>query len=122
MTAKGTLYIGGEWVTPQGMGTIEVISPVTEEVIATVPDGSMADIDLAVAAARKAFDGGLWPRLSPKERADIMAALSARLLARSEEIARTITEENGSPISFSRSGQLGSVMLLDYYTNLVREF
>jgi aldehyde dehydrogenase (NAD+) len=50
------LYIDGEWVTPAGSDTIEVVSPHTEEVIATVPDGSAADMDRAVAAARRTLD------------------------------------------------------------------
>ena len=52
------LYIGGDWVAPEGTNTIEVISPSTEEVVGRVPDGTEADIDKAVAAARTAFDRG----------------------------------------------------------------
>ena len=52
------LFIGGDWVAPEGTETIGVISPATEEVIARVPDGTEADIDKAVAAAREAFDRG----------------------------------------------------------------
>ena len=62
------LFIGGEWVDPDGKGTIEVISPHTEEVIGSVPDASTADLDRAVAAARAAFDDGPWPRMTPEER------------------------------------------------------
>ena len=105
MTVKDKLFIGGEWVEPKGTGIIEVVSPATEDVIGRAPDGTRADIDRAVAAACEAFDRGPWPRMSPKERADIMASLSACISARSEEIARTITEENGSPISFPFSAR-----------------
>ena len=59
------LYIGGEWVAPAGSDVIEVVSPATEEVIGQVPDGTPADIDAAVAAARKAFDEGPWPHMTP---------------------------------------------------------
>jgi aldehyde dehydrogenase (NAD+) len=52
------LFIGGEWVAPSSDGTIEVVSPVTEEVIFTVAEAREADMDRAVAAARKAFDTG----------------------------------------------------------------
>jgi betaine-aldehyde dehydrogenase len=123
MRVEDRLFIGGEWVRPHDDGLIQVISPVTEEVLATVPDGVTADIDRAVAAAREAFDRGPWPRMSPKERADVMAALASGLAARGEEIARLITEQNGCPISFSRPGQaLGPVLILEYYANLAREF
>ena len=66
------LFIGGDWVAPEGTDTIEVISPSTEEVIGRVPDGTKADIDKAVAAARTAFDHGPWPRMTPAERGDIL--------------------------------------------------
>src|SRR5256884_263791 len=62
------LFIGGEWVEPAGSGTIDVISPHSEELVGRVPEGTAADIDRAVAAARDAFDNGEWPRLSPEER------------------------------------------------------
>ena len=69
------LFIGGDWVAPEGTDTIAVISPSTEEVIARVPDGTEADIDKAVAAARTAFDHGPWPRMTPAERAAILSAV-----------------------------------------------
>jgi betaine-aldehyde dehydrogenase len=116
------LFIDGDWVKSTGSETIEVISPGTEEPIGTVPAATEADIDAAVAAARRAFDAGPWPRTSPAERADLLAGVSATIQARSEEIARTITEQNGSPISWSLMGQVFSAtMVLDYYVGLARE-
>ena len=123
MIVKDRLFIGGEWVAPAGSDVITVISPSTEEPVGTVPDGTPADIDRAVAAARTAFDDGPWPRMAPAERADVMAALSARLQARYEEIAQVITSENGSPISWSVIGQVfAATMVLDYYAGLAREY
>ena len=117
------LFIGGDWVAPTGTGTIGVISPHTEEIVGRVPDGTTADIDRAVGAARAAFDHGPWPKMSGNERADIMAALNGILQQRSEELAVTITTEMGSPISFSRLGQtMAASMVLDYYTGLARQF
>jgi betaine-aldehyde dehydrogenase len=116
------LFIGGDWVKSTGGDTIEVISPGTEEPIGRVPASTEADVDAAVAAARQAFDFGPWPRTSPTERADLLAKVSATIQARSEEIARTITEQNGSPISWSLMGQVFSAtMVLDYYVGLARE-
>ena len=123
MTVKDTLFIGGGWVRPARPETIDVVSPATEEVIGTVPDGSAADIDHGVAAAREAFDRGPWPRLRAHERADLMTALSGALQARSDEITTMITRENGSPISWSAIGQvLASTMVLDYYAGLATEY
>lgn len=116
-------FIGGKWVKPEGTATIEVVSPHTEEVIGRVPAPVEADIDRAVRAAREAFDSGPWPNTPPAERADVMARLSDVLKTRSDEIARTISEQNGSPISWSILGQaLAPTMVLDYYVGLAREY
>lgn len=123
MHQRERLPIGGEWVEPTSGEVIEVISPSTEEVVGRVPHASTADIDRAVAAARAAFDTGPWPRTSPDERADVMARISAIMKERAEEIARLITEQNGSPISWSIGAQAwAAIMVLDYYTELTREF
>jgi aldehyde dehydrogenase (NAD+) len=123
MITKDTLYIGGRWVAPATPATVDVIGAATEEVLGRVPDGAPADMDRAVAAARHAFDSGPWPRMTPGERADVMARLSAAIQARYQEIAETISQENGSPISFSIMGQVfASTMVLDYYAGLAREF
>ncbi len=117
------LFIGGEWVDPVTSSTIDVISPHTEEVIARVPEARAADVDRAVVAARAAFDAGPWPRMSPRERADVMERLNAHLQSRADEVATTITAEMGCPISFSRVGQArAATMVLDYFTKLAREY
>ena len=64
LVEHGQLFIGGELTDPLGQDVIEVISPHTEEVIGRVPHASTADVDRAVAAARRAFDEGPWPRMS----------------------------------------------------------
>ena len=66
------MLIGGKWVAAASGDTIPVINPATEEVIASVPAGAAADIALAVAAARKAFDSGPWPKMPPSERAKLL--------------------------------------------------
>ena len=122
MESRDTLFIGGEWVEPQGSETIEVVSPHTEEVIATVPHASEADIDTAVAAARQAFDAGEWSGMEVAERADLMAALSAAIGEKAGELAETITAENGSPITFSHMGQVfAAQMVLDWFTGYARD-
>src|SRR5207253_10445226 len=60
------LYIGGQWVDATSDDGLEVINPATEETIGSVPQGSVADVDRAVAAARKAFEDGTWRRMSPR--------------------------------------------------------
>ena len=68
-----------------------MISPATEEVIGQVPHASTDDADRAVAAARKAFDEGPWPHMTPVERAEAIGRLSAALQARAQDIADTIS-------------------------------
>ncbi len=117
------LYIGGEWVAPAGSDVIEVISPATEEVIGQVPHGSPADMDRAVAAARAAFDEGPWPRMSPVERAEVLARLSQAIQARAQDFADTISSENGSPKQWSIMGQVFSAtMVLDTYVGLAEAY
>jgi betaine-aldehyde dehydrogenase len=117
------LYIGGEWVAPSGSDVIEVISPSTEEVFGQVPHASTADADRAVAAARHAFDEGPWPHMTPVERGEAVGRLSAALQARSQDIADTISSENGSPKQWSIMGQVFSAtMVLDSYAALATHY
>jgi betaine-aldehyde dehydrogenase len=123
MQVHERLFIGGDWVAPATTATIDVVSPHSEETIARVPEGREADVDRAVAAARNAFDQGPWPRMTPSERADVMAALLGELQARAGDMAVTITQEMGCPISFSNMGQvMAANMVLDYYVRLAREY
>jgi len=96
-------YIGGRWSAPSSSATIEVISPHTEEVIATVPDGQPADMDAAVAAAREAFDD--WGATSFEERLAIVERFAGIYAAHMVEMADLITSEMGSPASFSQLAQ-----------------
>lgn len=117
------LFIGGDWVAPSSGDRIDVISPHSEEIVGSVPEAKKPDVDRAVAAARRAFEAGPWPRMAAKERAELMAKLSSGIQARMIELANVITTEMGSPASWSLMGQvLTSKMVLDYYVNLAREF
>ena len=58
------LYIDGTWTDASG-GTFDVLNPATEEVVARAPNGTRADLERAIAAARRAFDEGPWPRTTP---------------------------------------------------------
>jgi len=117
------LYIGGAWVPSKSRDMIEVISPFTEQVIATVPSASKADVDAAVAAARLAFDKGPWPRMSLEERTAIVARLRDALVRRKDELAQLITDEMGSPISFSKAAQAAvPVLMLDAFMDIARTY
>src|SRR5260370_34627977 len=105
MRTHEKLFIGGEWVAPAGTGTIDVISPHSEELVGRVPEGTEADIDRAVAAARESFDNGEWSHASPADRIAGVTKFSEIYAARMMDMADVITEEMGSPISFSPHAQ-----------------
>lgn len=116
-------YIGGQWVAPAGSATIEVISPHTEEVVGRVPEGTTADMDRAVEAARDAFDNGPWPRMDPADRAAAVGKLADLYAARLGDFAEIITREMGSPITFSQLAQAPQPqMMLSYFADLGKTF
>ncbi|RVX44198.1 betaine-aldehyde dehydrogenase [Nonomuraea polychroma] len=123
MRQHDTLFIGGEWVAPAGTGTIDVVSPHTEEVVGRVPEGTAADMERAVAAAREAFDHGPWPRMTFAERAEVIGRLAAIYNERQGEMAQLITEEMGSPITFSNLAQAPQPLgMLQYYAELGKTY
>ncbi|RFC76619.1 aldehyde dehydrogenase [Streptomyces sp. AcE210] len=104
------LFIDGQWTEPSGADVIEVVSPVTEQVVGRVPHATPDDMDRAVAAARRAFDDGPWPRLPLADRIEVVTRVRDALAARREEIAELVTLQNGSPITWSRAGQAMSAV------------
>ena len=117
------LFIGGRWQAPAIGQRISVISPHTEEPIGETPEATREDVDLAVAAARKAFDDGLWPRLAVSERMEKIEKLAAVYTAQADEMADLITAEMGSPRSFSRLGQAtGAVSQMHLNLATAKEF
>jgi aldehyde dehydrogenase (NAD+) len=104
-----TLFIGGDFVAPAGAQTIEVRSPASEEVVGYAPAASADDVDRAVSAARSAFDGE-WPRMSPAERGERIAALAAAIDARSDEFADVLCAEQGLPRHSLPRGQVAKAV------------
>lgn len=105
MSEYGAHYIGGTWEVSTGAGTIPVVNPATEEVIASVPAGTAADADKAVAAARAAFPA--WSRTSPDERAGFLKRAAEALQLRQTELAVLISQEVGMPFAYSNVVQVG---------------
>lgn len=95
------LFVGGRWVEPATDAKISVVSPITGETIATVPEATEADIDAAVAAARKAFDEGPWPKMSPAERAKMLERVAEEVQKRVDAMATSFTAELGAPAATS---------------------
>ena len=93
------LLIDGKWVAPQSGKTFAVFDPATGGQIAAVAEGGAADIDLAVKAARKAFEEGPWGKVKPTERGKIVWRLADLLEKHATELAEIESIDNGKPIS-----------------------
>jgi betaine-aldehyde dehydrogenase len=104
------LFIGGKWVEPATSDVIEVHSPATGELVGKVPLAAKADVDAACAAARKAFDEGPWPRMSPTERAEILGRAVKILEERAEEFKFLLAAETGQPPTIVDMMQYGAAM------------
>jgi aldehyde dehydrogenase (NAD+) len=105
IASRDTIYIDGAWVRSTGNETIDVENPTTEEVFATIPSGTVADVDRAVAAAKAALPA--WSATSAEERAKYIARLQEALTARMDEVARTIATEMGAPMKIASTVQAG---------------
>src|SRR6185312_14503394 len=86
-------YIDGAFRASAAAETFESLNPATNEVLALAASGGAADVDLAVVAARRAFDDGAWPRLKAAERAAALRRVAAGIRAQTEEvIAREVAD------------------------------
>src|SRR5258705_2986401 len=96
--STANLFINGEWKSAVEGGTREILNPANNQVIATVADGTARDAELAIAAARRAFDEGPWRQMRAAERATLLFKLADAIEARIEELAVLETRNNGKPL------------------------
>ena len=122
MKSPQALYIGGSWVKALGDRTLPVISPVTEQVLITVPEACERDVDRAVAAARQAFDEGPWPRLAPAERGQALLRVAQALKARLPQLAELWTAQVGAPIGLTQYAVAQAPELFEYYGKLIQSY
>jgi aldehyde dehydrogenase (NAD+) len=121
VTTPTAFYVGGSWVPADDRERLSVVDPSTEQEVATVPAGTAQDVDAAVRAARGAFEA--WASRSPADRAALLSATADALEARTEEVARVISTEMGTPLAFSRAVQVGNpVRVLRSYAELLPTF
>jgi aldehyde dehydrogenase (NAD+) len=92
------VFIGGQWRAPASGETYPTINPATEEVSAQVAKGDERDVDLAVQAARRAFDQGPWPRMAASERARMLWKLAELIGAHLDELARLESVNTGKTL------------------------
>src|SRR5206468_11364325 len=91
------MLIGGKWVNSVSGKTFPTLNPATGEVICQVAEGDKADVDLAVKAARRAFEDGPWPKLNASERGRLLNRLADLIEQNAEELAALESLDNGKP-------------------------
>ncbi|MEW1551429.1 aldehyde dehydrogenase [Streptomyces tsukubensis] len=118
----GTFYIGGAWVAPATDRTITPVDASTEQPLGEVPEGTEADIDRAVAAARTAFDAPAgWASWEPARRAEAMDRLADAIDRRADEFVARVSAQNGMPVAVARQLETGyPSAILRYYAGLAR--
>jgi aldehyde dehydrogenase (NAD+) len=115
------LFIGGAWEEPATTAAIDIISPSDETLVGKVAEASEADVDRAVAAARRAFEAGPWPRLSGAERADILRRIGERMAERADEFAQAWSLQVGIPYAHSAAVAPYFRGYLDYFAGLAEQ-
>ncbi|MDX6804832.1 aldehyde dehydrogenase family protein [Terrihabitans rhizophilus] len=116
-TAPKNLLIGGKLVPSLSGRTFETRNPATGELLATVYEGDAEDINLAVAAARRAFEGP-WSRFTPFQRQECLLKFADLVEKNFEELARLDTLDMGAPITFARSRKQRAIGMLRFYAGL----
>src|SRR3954471_24017668 len=110
------MLIGGRWVEAASGKTFETINPATGEVICRVAEGDKADVDLAVKAARQAFEQGPWAKMNASERGQILYRLADLVEKHKEELAALESLDNGKPYADALNADLAlTVKCYRYY-------
>ena len=104
--ADQKMLIGGKWVDAASKKTFDTINPTNGEVICKVAEGDKADIDLAVKAARKAFESGPWSKMNPSERGRLLHKLADAVEKHKDELAALESLDNGKPVADSLAADL----------------
>jgi len=116
------LWIGGEWRDAVDGGRMDVIDPATGQVATTVASGSASDIDLAVRAARAAFDGTGWRDLPVRERARVLGRIAAGMRDRADDLAAAESIDVGKPLSLARAVDVNNTAdSFEYFASLASQ-
>jgi 5-carboxymethyl-2-hydroxymuconic-semialdehyde dehydrogenase len=114
-------FIGGAFVESAAGGTFETLNPATNEVLAVACEGRAEDVDAAVAAARRAFDEGPWPRLKADARAAALRRIAERIRARADGFIEREVLDVGMPIAQMRGLAARAAQNFDYYAGVIGE-
>jgi len=116
---SGKILIDNEWCDAVSGKTFAVTNPATEETLAQVAEGDREDINRAVLAARKAFEGGPWARMNARDRGRVLMRLANLVDKHKEELARLETQNNGKPIAETTAADLPlTIETFEYYAGL----
>ncbi|MBV09505.1 aldehyde dehydrogenase family protein [Rubinisphaera sp.] len=106
LSAPKKLLIDGHWVDSCSGNTFDVYDPATDQVIAQVAEGESADVDLAVSAAREAFDKGPWPKMTASDRSRLIWKIGELIEEHAVELAQLETLDNGKPFSIAKAADV----------------
>ena len=106
----GKLFINGKWVDSVSGKTFDTLNPATEEVITSIAEGDKADIDLAVTAAREAFENGPWKKIDARDRGRILLEIANLIEKNKDELALLDTMDNGKPINETTNADIPLVI------------
>ena len=107
--------VDGAWLAPEGAELLDVIDPATEQLITRVPQAGAAEVDAAVAAAKRAHDDRRWSGMSPHDRSRVLHRVADLIEERLEELAVLETRDNGKPIERSRADTATAARVFRYY-------
>jgi acyl-CoA reductase-like NAD-dependent aldehyde dehydrogenase len=116
------LLIAGQHVDAASGETFTALNPATNQVIARVAKAGREDVDRAVAAARKAFDEGPWPKMTPYERGRVIQKIADIIRSRADEIAALESLNSGKPLARAKGEILTSAMVFDFYAGAGDKF
>jgi aldehyde dehydrogenase (NAD+) len=108
--ADQKMLIDGKWVDAASGKTFETVNPATGEVICRVAEGDKADVDKAVAAARRAFESSAWSRMNGSDRARLMHRFADLIESNADELAALEALDNGKPFNIARAADLNLVV------------
>lgn len=115
------LYINGQWITPSSNRTFESIDPSNETIITHVAAADQYDIELAVQAARQAFDHGIWSSFTGKQRAEYLHAIATEIRNNLKDLATLEVQDNGKPYPEAEWDINDAADCFDFYANLAEE-
>ena len=122
LSRNDRFFIGGEWVKPSSEAVFDIIDSATEQLYFQVPEAQPADMDLAIGAARRAFDAGPWPRLTHAERAAYLRAMADKLEARASDYSAIWPRESGVVHAFAKRSEPGTPETLRFYADLADDY